>query len=152
MEKKGFPMPVKPIPEGYHTLTPMVHLKNVPRLIEFLKGAFGAAETMRFTLPDGNIMHAEMKIGDSVYMMGELMEDMPPSYSALYVYVPDTDATYRAALDAGGQSIMEPTDHFWGDRAAAVKDPVGNTWWIATHVEDVDPDELARRAEAMQNS
>ncbi len=146
-------MSAKPMPEGYHSLTPMVHLKNVPRLIEFLKAAFGATETMRFTVPDGSIMHAEVRIGDSAYMMGELMDDkMPPSYSALYLYVPDADAVYRAAVEAGAESVMEPTDHFWGDRAAAVKDPVGNTWWIATHVEDVEPDELARRAEAMQQS
>jgi uncharacterized glyoxalase superfamily protein PhnB len=130
----------------------MVHIKNVPRLMEFLRQAFGAEEIMRFTLPDGSVMHAEMKIGDSPYMMGELMGDFPPTYSNLYFYVTDVDATYRAALEAGGESLYEPFDQFWGDRTATVKDPAGNTWWIATHVEEVDPDELARRAEAIGSS
>jgi len=142
-------MTVKPIPDGYHTLTPMVHVRHVPRLMEFLRQAFGAEEIMRFNLPDGSVMHAEMKIGDSPYMMGELMDDFPPATSNLYLYVIDVDATYRAALEAGGESLYEPADQFWGDRTATVRDPAGNTWWIATHVEDVDPDELARRAEAI---
>jgi uncharacterized glyoxalase superfamily protein PhnB len=145
-------MPVNPIPEGYHTLTPMVNVKNVPGLMAFLRDAFGAQETMRFNLPDGSIMHAEMKIGDSPYMMGELMGDMPPSRSTIYFYVNDVDATYRAALAAGGESLYEPVDQFWGDRTAAVRDPSGSTWWIATHVEDLDPQEMARRAEAAGTS
>lgn len=145
-------MTVKPIPDGYHTLTPMVHVKNVPRLMEFLRQAFGAEEIMRFPLPNGSIMHAEMKIGDSPYMMGELMGDYPPAYSNLYLYVNDVDATYRAAIEAGGESLYEPVDQFWGDRTATVRDPAGNIWWIATHVEEVDPEELARRAEAIGSS
>lgn len=143
-------MSVKPIPDGYRTLTPLVAVQGVPRLIEFLKTAFGAMELMRFDLPDGSVMHAEVQIGDSRIMMGECMDGSPPNHAALYLYVPDVDATYRSAVDAGATSLSEPSDQFWGDRAAGIKDPTGNTWWIATHVEDVTPDEVTRRMEAFK--
>lgn len=93
-------------------------------------------------------MHAEVKIGDSVIMMGEPMGDFKPMPGSIYLYVKDTDATYRKAIQAGAVSIMEPADQFYGDRSAGVKDPLGNFWWIATHIEDVPPEELARRAAA----
>ncbi len=141
-------MPVKPIPDGYHTITPFLSVKGVPQLIEFLKTAFGATELMTVYQQDGAVMHAEVKIGDSIVMMGETMAGDSPTSAGHYLYVPDTDATYRAALDAGGESVMEPADQFWGDRAAAIKDPAGNTWFVATHVEDVDAEELARRVQA----
>ncbi len=139
-------MPVKPIPEGYHTVTPLVSVKGAARLIDFMKKAFGATEVYRFPAPDGSVMHAELKIGNSVMMLGEPMEGSSPMPGTFYVYVEDADATYRAALDAGGESLEGPSDRFWGDRVASIKDFAGNNWMIATHVEEVDSDELTRRA------
>lgn len=141
-------MAVKPIPDGYHSVTPYLLTAEAARLIDFLKQAFGAEERERVSRPDGAIMHAEMKIGDSVVMMGEPMEPYGPMPASLYVYVHDMDAIYQRALQAGATSVMEPADQFYGDRSAGVKDPFGNLWWIATHKEDVPPDELARRAQA----
>ena len=138
-------MPVKPIPEGHHTVTPLLSVKGAARLIEFFKKAFGATEIYSFPAPDGAVMHAELKIGDSLVMLGEAMKD-PPTSATYYVYVQDADATYRAALSAGGESLEGPTDQFWGDRVATIKDFAGNKWMIATHVEDVSADELERRA------
>ncbi|MGO9017537.1 MAG: VOC family protein [Syntrophobacteraceae bacterium] len=140
-------MPVKPIPDGYHSVTPHLSVKGAARLIDFLKKTFEAIEVYRFPAPDGSVMHAELKIGDSVVMLGEPMEGFPPSPATFYVYVQDADATYKAALNAGGQSLDGPTDQFWGDRVATIKDFAGNRWMIATHVEDVDSDELTRRAQ-----
>jgi len=140
-------MPVKPIPEGYHTVTPFMSVKGAARLIDFMKKAFGATETYRFPAPDGSVMHAEMKIGDSIIMLGEAMTGASPMTISLYVYAPDVDATYRAAVEAGGESLEGPTNQFWGDRVASVKDFAGNKWMIATHVEDVSADELTRRAQ-----
>lgn len=142
-------MPVKPIPEGFHTVTPLLSVKGAARMIDFLKAAFGAAEHFRFPAADGTVMHAELRIGDSIVMLGEAMDDCPAMPAALYLYVPDADATYKTAVDAGGESMEEPADQFWGDRVATIKDFAGNKWWIATHVEDVNADELARRAQAM---
>ena len=138
-------MPVKPIPEGYHTVTPMLSVKGAARLIDFMKKAFGATENYRFPAPDGSVMHAELKVGDSFVMLGEAMRD-PPTSATYYVYVQDADATYRDALSAGGESLEGPADQFWGDRVATIKDFAGNKWMIATHVEDVSADELERRA------
>ncbi|MGD0401199.1 MAG: VOC family protein [Syntrophobacteraceae bacterium] len=139
-------MAVKPIPEGYHTVTPLLSVKGAARLIDFMKKAFGATEVYRFPAPDGSVMHAELKIGNSVIMLGEPMDGSFTRPATFYVYVLDADATYRAALDAGGESLEVPSERFWGDRMASVKDFAGNNWMIATHVEDVDSDELARRA------
>ncbi|HSF32548.1 MAG TPA: VOC family protein [Candidatus Tectomicrobia bacterium] len=141
-------MAVRPIPEGYHTVTPYLIVQGVPKLLDFLKQAFDAREIMRLPRQDGAIMHAEVRIGDSAVMMGEAMGEHTPQPSCLYLYVEDADATYKRALQAGATSTMEPADQFYGDRHAGVVDPAGNQWWIATHIEDVPPDELARRAEA----
>ena len=141
-------MAVKPIPEGYGTCSPLFSVRGAARLIDFLKKAFGATEIYRFPSPDGTVMHAELKIGDSVLMLGEAADQQhPPMPVALYLYVDDADATYRKALDAGGESIGAPDDMFWGDRVATVKDFAGNKWWIATHVEDVNSGEIERRAQ-----
>lgn len=140
-------MPVKPIPEGYHTVTPLLSVKGADRLIDFMKKAFGATEIYRFPAPDGSVMHAEIKIGDSIVMLGEAMEGFATMPMSLYLYLKDVDATYRKALDAGGESVEGPADQFWGDRVATIKDFAGNKWWIATHVEDVSADELGRRAQ-----
>ncbi len=143
-------MAVKPIPEGLHTVTPYLAVSGVARLIDFLKEAFDATEMHRTTRPDGTAMHAQVRIGDSPIMMGEVWGDFPAKTAALYLYVPDTDALYKRAVAAGGISIMEPMDMFYGDRNAGVRDFAGNEWWIATHIEDVPPDELERRGrEAM---
>ncbi|MGO8943118.1 MAG: VOC family protein [Syntrophobacteraceae bacterium] len=140
-------MAVKPIPEGYHTVTPLLSVKGAARLIDFMKKAFEATETYRVPSPDGSVMHAELKIGNSVIMLGEPMEGSFTRPATFYVYVQDADATYRAALEAGGESLEGPTDRFWGDRVASIKDFAGNNWMIATHVEDVDAGELTRRAQ-----
>ncbi len=140
-------MAVKPIPEGYHTVTPLLSVKGAARLIDFMKKAFEATETYRVPSPDGSVMHAELKIGNSVIMLGEPMEGSFTRPATFYVYVQDADATYRAALEAGGESLEGPTDRFWGDRVASIKDFAGTNWMIATHVEDVDAGELTRRAQ-----
>ncbi len=141
-------MPVKPMPDRYHTVTPYLTVQGVPALLDFVKRAFDAQELERMSRPDGTIGHAEVRIGDSVVMMGEARAGSPPMPSMLYLYVSDTDSTFKRALAAGAAPLMEPADQFWGDRNAAVKDPIGNHWWIATHKEDVSPQEMARRAAA----
>jgi len=141
-------MAVNPIPEGYHTVTPYIVVEGAAKLIDFLKQAFGAEETFRMPMPDGKIGHAELRIGDSIIMMGDAGPEHPPMPTMLHLYVKDADAVYKRALQAGATSLREPADQFYGDRSGGVKDPVGNQWWIATHKEDVPPEELARRAQA----
>ncbi len=141
-------MPVKAIPEGYHSVTPYLVVKGADRVIEFLKQVFGAKETERMSMPDGSVMHAEVRIGDSTVMLGEAGGQWGPMPTSLYMYVPDVDAVYQRALKAGATSAMEPADQFYGDRNAGVKDSAGNVWWIATRKEDVAPDEIRRRFEA----
>lgn len=142
-------MAVKPVPDGFHTVTPYLTVRNAPKVIEFLKQAFGAKISHEPTKrPDGSIMHAQVTIGDSPVMIGEESEMAKATSSTLYLYVPDVDSTYRKAVKAGGETVMEPMDMFYGDRSGAVKDPSGNSWFIATHKEDVSPQELAKRAEA----
>ena len=141
-------MAVKPIPDNYHSITPYLMAPGAARLIEFLKDAFGAVERERMTGPDGGVMHAEVRIGDSMVMLTDGGGDWKPMPTALYLYVNDADATYQRALAAGATSVMEPVTQFYGDRHGGVKDPSGNIWWIATHVEDVSPEELRKRAEA----
>jgi uncharacterized glyoxalase superfamily protein PhnB len=141
-------MAVKPIPDGYHSVTPYLTIPGVAKLLDFLKQAFEAQELHRMPRPDGAIMHAEVRIGDSRLMMGEPMGNAQPMFGSLYLYVHDVDAVYKRALQAGATSTSEPADQFYGDRSAGIKDPVGNQWWIATHKEDVPPEEIVRRAEA----
>jgi PhnB protein len=135
---------VRPIPENYHTVTPYLVVPGLAKLIDFLKQAFGATEIGRFE-QDGRIMHAEVKIGDSLVMMGEPHGDIEARPAVLHLYVEDVDATYRQALQAGGTSLREPADQFYGDRSGGVMDPSRNQWWISTHVEDVSPEEMRRR-------
>jgi PhnB protein len=137
--------PVKPIPDGYHTLVPFLTVHGAAELIDFLKQAFDAQEHSRTASPDGTVRHADLQIGDSRLMVSEATEQWKARPVGLYMYVPDTDATYRRALEAGATSLMEPGDQFYGDRNAGVQDAFGNSWWIATHVEDVAPEEMARR-------
>jgi uncharacterized glyoxalase superfamily protein PhnB len=141
-------MTVKPIPDGYHTLTPFLVVEDVRQMIDFTIEAFGAEQKECFETKDGHITHAEVLMGDSHLMVSHAKEGFPALPTALYVYVEDTDAAYQKALAAGAESIMEPGDQFYGDRNAGVKDKAGNYWWIATHVEDVSPEELRKRAES----
>jgi PhnB protein len=139
---------VKPIPSGYHTVTPYLVVNNATKVIDFLKNGLGAKEIMRMDAR-GKVGHAELKLGDSPLMLADAMMDMKALEMNLYVYVEDADATFKKALQAGGTAVKEPMDMFYGDRAGCVKDPSGNTWWIASHVEDVPPDELKRRQQEM---
>ena len=142
-------MPMRRIPEGYHTVTPYLTVRGVARLIDFLKQAFGAEEKVPpMKQPDGRIMHAEVRIGDSIVMMGEPTDQSQQMPASIHLYVDDTDSTYQRALQAGAASLREPEDQFYGDRMAGVKDPSGNQWWIATPKEDVPAQELRKRAEA----
>jgi uncharacterized glyoxalase superfamily protein PhnB len=140
-------MAVKMIPDGYHSVQPYLMVKGAKRLLDFIKTVFGATELENMSAPDGRVMHAEVKIGDSAVMIADAQDHLPPTTAGLYVYVPDVDATYRKALAAGATSAMEPADQFYGDRHGGVKDEFGNFWWIATHIEDVSKEEMARRAE-----
>lgn len=137
---------VKPIPDGYHTLTPYITTNDLRGMLDFIQKAFGATVSEVMTQEDGTPMHAEAKIGDSILMLGQSRGEWTPRPATLYLYVEDTDATYRSALAAGAASIMEPADQFYGDRNGGVSDAFGNWWWIATRVEDVAPDEMLRRA------
>ena len=142
-------MAVKPVPDGYHTVTPYLTVRSAPKVIEFLKQAFGAElfhEPVK--RPDGTIMHAQVQIGDSRIMIAEENEMAKATPSSLYLYVPNVDSVFQQAVKAGGSTIMEPMDMFYGDRSGGVKDPSGNSWYIATHKEDVTPQELAKRADA----
>jgi uncharacterized glyoxalase superfamily protein PhnB len=142
-------MAAKPVPDGYHTVTPYLTVRNAPKVIEFLQQAFGAKVSHDpIKRPDGSVMHAQVMIGDSPVMIGEENETARATVSSLYLYVPNVDDVYRNAVGAGGSTIMEPSDMFYGDRSGAVKDPSGNSWFIATHKEDVTPQELTRRAAA----
>ena len=136
-----------PIPEGYHSVTPHLINENASRLIEFLKQAFDAQELNRMSGPDGRVLRAEMQIGDSMLMIAEATGEWKAMPASLALYVPDADATYKRALDAGAVSLREPADQFYGDRSAGVKDLAGNHWWTATHIEDVPREELHLRAE-----
>jgi PhnB protein len=146
-------MSAKPIPEGYHTLTPFLTVRDAARAIEFYKEAFGAKERGVMKGPDGKVMHAELMIGDSVIMLS----DEFPEYGALsplssggagmglHIYVDGVDAAFDRAVKAGAQIEMPVTDQFWGDRYGKLKDPFGHKWSIATHTKDMSSDEMKRR-------
>jgi len=141
-------MAVQPIPAGYQTVTPYLAVEGATQLLEFVKRAFDAEQLSCSNRADGSVWHAEIRIGDSRVMLAEAASPWKPMPSSLYLYVPDTDATYNRAIAAGATSVMEPADQFYGDRNAGVQDAVGNIWWIATHVEDVAPEEMERRQKA----
>ena len=151
-------MPVKPIPEGYHTVTPYLAVDDAAVAIEYYKTVFGAKERVRMDAPGGKIGHAELEIGDSLVMLSDPFPQAttrPPkelggTSVSVFMYVEDVDAVVQQAVDAGATITMEVADQFWGDRFGAVQDPFGHLWSIATHVEDVPPEEMAERAkEAM---
>jgi len=140
------------VPAGYRTVTPSLVLKDSHRAVEFYKQAFGAEERFRMPTPDGKIAHAELQIGDSIVMLSEVMRE-PVTSASLYLYVPNVDAVVQRAIAAGAQATMPVTDMFWGDRFGSVSDPFGVRWGIATHIEDVAPEELGKRgAEVFKQS
>jgi PhnB protein len=134
-------------PRGLRSITPYLFPEDPDKLIDFLKRAFGGEQTLRGVRPDGKVMHAEVKIGDSSVMMGSPIGQFGPMTSSVYLYVRDCDAVYQQAIRAGAVSVFEPVDMQTGERYGAVKDPFGNIWWIATHVEEPSP-ELRKRFEA----
>jgi PhnB protein len=149
---------VKPIPEGYHALTPSVAVESAAKAIEFYKRAFGAKERMRMPGPGDTVAHAELEIGDSVLMLSDPFPQSsvkPPkelggTTVGIFLYVEDVDEVVQQAVDAGASVTMAVEDQFWGDRFGVVADPFGHQWMIATHKEDLSPEEMAARgAEAM---
>ncbi len=149
-------MAVKPIPEGYHALTPYISVDNAAEAIDFYKRAFGARERVRMDTPDGKIGHAELEIGDSLLMLADPFEQStarPPkelggTTAGIFMYVEDVDAAVAQATEAGAAVTMPIEDMFWGDRFGTVTDPFGHVWQIATHKEDLSPEEIAERAKA----
>lgn len=139
-------MAVKPIPEGFHTVTPYIVTTNAGGVLDFVMRAFDAKVHEKMTRDDGTVRHATIQIGDSMVMIADGTEKCTSQPVSIYLYVEDTDALYRRGLEAGGTSLMEPADQFYGDRNAGVQDVAGNSWWIATHVEDVSEDEMQQRA------
>jgi PhnB protein len=141
-------MAVKPIPEGYHTVTPYLTVRGAVKLLEFIQKAFNATILFEMKRPDGSLGHAEAQIGDSRLMIGEAPPDAPAMPAMLYLYLPDADKAYAQAIKAGAESVREVATQFYGDRSGGVKDMCGNQWWVATHVEDVSAEEVERRAAA----
>jgi PhnB protein len=147
-------MAVKPIPDGYHSVTPYLILDNATAALEFYKKALGAVELMRFPAPGGKIGHAEIKIGDSPVMLADESPEMNArsartiggSPISLMVYVEDVDALVARAVAAGAKLVRPVANQFYGDRTGGIDDPFGFHWYIATHIEDVPPDELEKRA------
>jgi PhnB protein len=149
-------MSVKPIPEGYHSVTPYLIVNDGVAALEFYKEAFGATELMRMDAPGGKIAHAEIKIGDSLLMLADECPEMGfrsaqslgGAAVSLLVYVEDVDARFNRAVAAGAKPLKPVQDQFYGDRSGTVTDPFGHVWTIATHVEDVAPEEMEKRMAA----
>jgi PhnB protein len=157
-EREAKTMAVKPIPDGYHTVTPYLAVDDAAAAIAYYEKAFGAKERVRMDTPDGKVGHAELEIGDSLVMLSdEFPQGSTRSPKALggtsagvFMYVEDVDAVVKRAVGAGATVTMEVADQFWGDRFGTIRDPFGHSWSIATHVEDVTPEQVAERArEAM---
>jgi len=146
------PNAVRPIPEGCHTITPSLTCRDAASAIEFYKNVLGATEIMRMPMGNGKIGHAELKIGDSMFMLNDEFpgRTTAPSRSGspvqLFLYTEDVDSLFDRAVKAGCHADMAPENMFWGDRYGKITDPYGHSWGLATHVEDVAPDELARRS------
>jgi PhnB protein len=139
------PNAVPPIPEGSSTVMPWIISRDTAKLLDFMKHAFGAQELSRMSNADGTITHAEARIGDSIVGGFDTREGWPETPCFLRLYVEDADAVYQQALSAGAISVTEMTSLLWGDRGGRVRDPLGNIWWIQTHVEQVDQEEMAKR-------
>lgn len=154
---KGFTMSITSIPEGYHSVTAYLIVSRAADAIDFYRRAFGAEELLRLEGPGGSVMHAEVRVGDSPIMLSDAnpewgtcgpegMDSVPVS---LMLYVDDVDAVFLRALEAGASLVREVSDQFYGDRMGQIRDPFGHLWSIATHVEDVSPQELQRRMDSM---
>jgi PhnB protein len=149
-------MGTQPIPEGYNTVSPYLAVDDAAAAIEFYKRAFGAEETMRMDWGNGRIGHAELKIGDSHVMLSDPFpqssttspKELGGTSGSIFMYVEDVDAVFKQAVDAGATATMEPENMFWGDRFGSITDPFGHVWSIATHVEDVPPEEMEERSKA----
>jgi PhnB protein len=141
-------MTVKPIPDGFHTLTPYLTVKDAQAQLDFLVSAFDATIDHKSLRADGSIGHAQLKVGDSPVMIGQASDEWKALPCTIYMYVPDCDETFRRAIAAGATSVREPRTELYGDRAGGVQDSQGNYWWMATHAEDMSNEELERRAAA----
>ena len=150
-------MSAKPVPAGYHTVTPYMAVKNGIKALEFYKKAFGATELTKLIMPDGRLGHAELRLGDSMIMLsdefpeygGKSPQTLGGSPVNIHLYVDDVDAFFKKAIAAGAKEAKPIKDQFYGDRSGQLEDPFGHLWWVATHKEDVPPDELQRRADSM---
>jgi PhnB protein len=151
---------VEPIPEGYRRVTPYLIVDGASAAIEFYTSVFGATERMRMSAPEGKVGHAELDLGDSVIMLADESPEVDArspstvggSPVSLHVYVEDADATFKRALDAGAKTLQPVEDKFYGDRSGTFEDPFGHRWHVATHVEDVPPDEMESRAAAAMSA
>ena len=150
------PSSVKPVPEGFHTVTPSLVVRDAAKAIDFYKKALGAEELVRMPGPDGKIMHAELKIGDSIIFLSDEVphssakspQTLGASTGVLNLYVQDVDNAFQRAVDAGGKVSMPVADQFWGDRYGSLVDPFGHTWGIGTHKEDLSPEQMKERMNA----
>ena len=150
------PKAAQAVPKGFHTVTPSIVVAGAAKALEFYKKAFGAEELSRFPGPDGSIMPAKFKIGDSVIMMGDEMPEQggrgPKSIGgtpvSFFIYKENVDAAWKQAVDAGAKIVMPLADQFWGDRTGCLEDPFGHKWWLAQRVQDLTPDELRQAADS----
>jgi PhnB protein len=151
------PSKVKPIPDGHHTVAPYLAIKNAVSALEFYKKAFGATETYKLIVPDGRLGHAEIRLGDSLIMLsdefpefgGKAPEALGGSPVSIHLYVQDVDAFVKRAVAAGARERKPIADQFYGDRSGQLEDPYGHLWWVATHKEDVAPEEMQKRVQAL---
>jgi PhnB protein len=141
-------MSIETTPKGWHSIIPCLAVPDAARLICFLKQAFSGSEQTRITRPDGTVLYAELRLGDSLVLISDPKDGWKPRPSMINFYVSDVDATFRQAVAAGAKPVREPADMFYGDRQACVRDVAGNDWWITTHIEDVPADEIQKRATA----
>jgi PhnB protein len=147
----------RPIPEGHHTVTPYLSVRNGGKAMEFYKTAFGARERYKLMMPDGRLGHGELTLGDSVIMLADEFpeygntgpETVGGTPVTIHLYVEDVDAFVKKAVTAGARERKPVMDQFYGDRSGQIEDPFGHVWWVATHKEDVSPEELDKRARAM---
>jgi PhnB protein len=155
-EKRKASPAAKTIPPGYRTVTPWIIVRGAAELIEFLGEAFGAVEQSRLAQGDGTIVHAEVRIGDSIVMLFDAKPEWPDTPSFLRLYVDDADLAFERALLAGATAVTDVAEHSFGDRVGRVRDPKGNLWWIQSHVHDATPEEMAEpsdeHARAMQDA
>lgn len=153
-------IPVKPVPDGYHSITPYLSIDGASDAIAFYAKAFGAEEIYRLTMPEGKIGHAEIRIGNSRIMLADEFPDMPEAVaksprtvgattSILSFYLPDVDAGFRRAIEAGAKELRPVENQFYGDRTGTLEDPFGHVWTLMTHFEDVEPEEMKKRMQAM---